>query len=476
MAAVPWRGEVLLATVVLLLVAALAFAPLVTLLVLVAATGVWALVRYPYAIALTLIVLMGNVKVNWYLGFFTLFPEYLVLMVACGLGFFVWLRCPAWPPERRLVILFAVWIATGLLSVPFALSVSKVLARVVLMGVSLVTLVSVLATVNTWPRLLRAVAVWEVVATLYAGFGIVQMVGMVAGFDTTPHFLEGIANPDMYLGVGSPVRRRIGDVFRANSMFNDPNILGGFLAAAMVAMLALRMHHAATGRRGRAAAELAGLGIMAVCLLLTQSRSGFLALVVGSAVVFAHRPGALRRPGLWWAIAVCAVAMFGAAMMVGVDPTLLATRFAGIGDVTDTSNRQHLEVFFYGLQLVARYPLTGVGLGNFGLFYGSERDAWFANMMSHSAPLSAFAESGLPGGTAFLLVWFWVLRRIGRKPVAGDRQANTLHVALLASVVALLVANLFYDYLLRTFVWVVVGLAVCAARLTTPAREQRVAT
>jgi hypothetical protein len=168
--------------------------------------------------------------------------------------------------------------------------------------------------------------------------------------------------------------------------------------------------------------------------------------------------------------------MFGAAMMVGVDPTLLATRFAGIGDVTDTSNRQHLEVFFYGLQLVARYPLTGVGLGNFGLFYGSERDAWFANMMSHSAPLSAFAESGLPGGIAFLLVWFCVLRRIGRKPVAGDRQANTLHVALLASVVALLVANLFYDYLLRTFVWVVVGLAVCAARLTTPAREQRVAT
>jgi hypothetical protein len=473
MAAVPGRGEALLATAVLLLTAALAFAPLVTLLVLLAAAGVWTLVRVPYAIPLALIVLMGNVKVNWYLGFFTLFPEYLVLMVACGLGFIVWLQRPAWPPERRLVILFMVWIATGLLSVPFALSASKVLARVVLMGVSLVTLVSVLATVNTRPRLLRAVAVWEVVATLYAGFGIVQMVGMVVGFDTTPHFLEGIANPDMYLGVGSPVRRRIGDVFRANSMFNDPNILGGFLAAAMVAMLALRMHHAATGRRGRAAAELAALGVMAVCLLLTQSRSGFLALLAGSAVVFAHRPAALRRPGLWWALAACVVAMFGAAMLVGVDPTLLPSRFAGIGDVTDTSNRQHLEVFLYGLQLVARFPLTGVGLGNFGLYYGAERDAWFTNMMSHSAPLSAFAESGLPGGIAFLLLWVHVLRRIGRKPAEGDPQANTLYVALLASVVALLVANLFYDYLLRTFVWVIVGLALSAARLSAPAREPR---
>jgi hypothetical protein len=471
MVAVPWRGEALLATTVLLLTAALAFAPLPTLLVLLAAAGVWALVRFPYAIPLTLIVLMGNVKVNWYLGFFTLFPEYLVLMVACGLGFFVWLRRPAWPPERRLVILFLVWGATGLLSVPFAMSTSKVLARVVLMGVSLVTLVSVLATVDTWPRLLRAVAVWEVVATLYAGFGIVQMVGMVAGFDTTPHFLEGIANPDMYLGVGSPVRRRIGDVFRANSMFNDPNILAGFLAAAMVAMLALRMHHAAAGRRGRAAAELAALGVMAVCLLLTQSRSGFLALLAGSVVVFAHRPGALSRPGLWWAVGACVVAMFGAALMMGVDPTLLASRFAGIGDISDTSNRQHLEVFLYGLQLIARYPLTGVGLGNFGLYYGSERDAWFTNMMSHNAPLSAFAESGLPGGIAFLLVWFHVLRRIGRKPSGADDRTSTLHAAMLASIVALLVANLFYDYILRTFVWVIVGLALCTARLATPARE-----
>lgn len=471
MVAVPWRGEALLATVVLLLTAALAFAPLPTLLALLAAAGVWVLVRVPVAIPLTLIVLMGNVKANWYLGFFTLFPEYLVLMVACGLGFYAWLRRPVWPPERTLVILFGVWIATGLLSVPFALSVSKVLARVVLMGVSLVTLVSVLATVDTWPRVRRAVAVWEVVATLYAAFGIVQMVGMVAGFDTTPHFLEGIANPDMYLGVGSPVRRRIGDVFRANSMFNDPNILGGFLAAAMVAMLALRMHHVASGRRRRAAAELVALVIMAVCLLLTQSRSGFLALLAGSAVVFADRPGALRRPGLWWALAACVVVIPGAAVLMGVDPTLLLSRFAGIGDVQDTSNRQHLEVFLYGLQLVARFPLTGVGLGNFGLYYGSERDAWFTNMMSHSAPLSAFAESGLPGGIAFLLVWFHILRRIRPGPGTGDRETGTLRVALFAGVVALLVANVFYDYLLRTFVWVVVGLALCAARLHPPAAE-----
>ena len=46
-------------------------------------------------------------------------------------------------------------------------------------------------------------------------------------------------------------------------------------------------------------------------------------------------------------------------------------------------------------------------------------------------------------------------------------------MALLASLVALLVANLFYDYLLRTFVWVIVGLAMCSVRLAARDREPR---
>ena len=473
-AVTPLWPELLLGTGVLVAVAAATTAPLASLLLLLAVAGVALLVKRPFLIAVALIVLMGNVKVNYYLGFFTLFPEYLVLMVACGLGFVMWLSRPAWPPERRLLILFLVWMATGLMSVPFAMSASKVLARVILMGISLVTLTSILTTVNSRSRLSRAVALWEVVATLYAAFGIVQMVGMVAGFDTTLHFLEPISNPDIYLGVGAPVRRRIGDVFRANSMFNDPNILGGFLATAMAATLALRQHHADSGRKARAAAETLGLFVMSACLLLTQSRSGVLAFFAGAGVVFAHRPRSLGRPALWLAAGAAVAAIVGVALVLGIDPTLLMTRFSGTADTSDYSNRQHLEVFVYGLQLIARYPFTGVGLGNFGMFYGTERDAWFAKMMSHSAPLSAFAESGIPGGLAFLRLWGYILRRLWRsRPAAGDAQANALRVALLASLVALLVANLFYDYLLRTFVWVIVGLAMCLVRLTARDREPR---
>src|SRR5207248_2758007 len=248
-------------------------------------------------------------------------------------------------------------------SVPFAVSVGRVLPRVVLIGTALATWLTIVVTVDTRKRLLRAMALWEIAATLYAVYGIVQMIGLVAGFDTTLHFLERFSNPDLFVGVGSPVRRRIGDVFRANSMFNDPNILAGFLAAAMTATLALRHRHAELGRRGRAAAETAALFIMGACLLLTQSRSGVLAFAAGATVLFARRPRALGRPGPWIAAGAVLAASVTIAVVLGVDPTLLASRFAGTGDISDNSNRQHLDVFLYGLGLLARYPLTGVGLG-----------------------------------------------------------------------------------------------------------------
>src|SRR4029077_18890849 len=122
-------------------------------------------------------------------------------------------------------------------------------------------------------------------------------------------------------------------------------------------------------------------------------------------------------------------------------------------------NRTHLDVFLYGLQLIVRYPFTGVGLGNFGLFYGAERDAFMSKMMAHNALLTYFAESGIPGGVAFVALWGLLLHRIWRpEPPESDTAARAARLALFASVVSLLVANVFYDYITRTFVWVIAGL------------------
>jgi len=51
------------------------------------------------------------------------------------------------------------------------------------------------------------------------------------------------------------------------------------------------------------------------------------------------------------------------------------------------------------------------------------------------------------------------------EPPATDPGMRAVRLGLFASLIAVLVANVFYDYILRTFVWVIAGLAVCGARL-----------
>lgn len=426
--------------------------------------------RRPEAAIYALVVLMGNVKINYYAGFFTFFPEYLLLLVAGAAWVLRQAESPRPLPEPGFFLRFGVWLLAGAASFVFAPLVGKVFSRVVLGVIVAVVVLLTIDAVHTRRVLRRTIAVWEVSAVLFALYGIVQMAGLVAGVDLSPKLLEQFGNPDLAVGVGTPLRLRIASIFRANSLFNDPNILAGYLAAAIVAMLAMRAHHAAQGRRSRAAFEAAGLAVMAGCLMLTLSRSAFLALGAGLLVLLSQWPRALRRRGFWLALGValgCAVVV---SLTLDINPYLVVQRLTGSLDTNDGSNRVHIEVFLHGLQLATRYPLTGVGLGNFGEFYGLEADAHARNMMTHCAPLSAFAETGVIGGLSFLWLTFWVASRAwgvmrDRGLRARDPEMHALATAVFAALIAVDVANLFYDYYLRTFVWVISGLAVALPRI-----------
>lgn len=449
--------------------------PLVAMLVVAASVSLAVFWRRPEAAVYALVVLMGNVKINYYAGFFTFFPEYLILVVAG----FVWLlrraEEPRPLPEPGFFWRFALWLFAGATSFVFAPLVGKVFARVVLgLLVALIALLTIDA-VRDRRILGRALIVWEVSATLFAIYGIVQMFGLIVGIDLSPKLLEQYSNPDLAVGVGAPLRKRIENIFRANSLFNDPNILAGYLAAAIASTLALRSHHAAMQRRGRTLLETLALAIMGVCLLLTLSRSGFLALSAGVFVVLTQWPRAFRSRDFWiaaFAVAACTVLV---PIALNSNPFVLVERMIGSFDTGDGSNRVHRDVFVYGLRLFARFPLTGVGLGNFGEFYGLEADAHARDMMSHCAPLSAFAETGLLGGLAFLSLTFWIASRAwsvvrDRDLRARDPEMHAFATAVFAALIAVDFANLFYDYYLRTFVWVVSGLAVALPRLAARSR------
>jgi hypothetical protein len=414
---------------------------------------------------------MGNVKVNYYAGFFTIFPEYIPIALAALVWFLRWAEEPRGIEEPKLMGVFVALVAAGVLSSMNAVSVGRVLAKSILIGVALVTFYLAFSGVRTRAELARALRWFEGAAFVVAVYGIVQMIGGLMGFDTSLSFLERYSNPDMYLGIGAPVILRLTKFFRANSFFNDPNILGGYLAGATSLVLALRLHHVDDpAKRWRARFEDLALLTMGVCQLLTLSRSGFLATAVGAGIVLIFLPDVLRRGRFWIGLVVGTVAAGIASAAAGIDPLLLVIRLSQSFDSADLSSRVHRDVFFYALSLLGRFPLTGVGLGNFGAYYGAEQDAFARNMMSHNAALSYLAEGGLLGGACFLVLVFAIARRPFRalRDPALRARAPELHawtVGLFASLIAVDLANIFYDYYLRTFIWVISALALAAARL-----------
>ncbi len=474
---VPWfreerRFRILEWTVPLFLAVLALFAPLPSIALLVLAALFALLWRKPGAVVLILIVLMGNAKINIYAGFFTFFPEYLVFALAVLVLALRWAEEPRPLGERGLLALFAAWILAGVLSVLNAPMIGQVLAKAAVLVLAGLTCWLVVGGVRSERDLGRALAWWEGAALISILYGILQMTGLLMGFDTSLGFLQKYGNPDMYYSIGAPAELSFTWFFRVNAFFSDPNILAGYLAATGAMTLALWLYHArcAGGRRGQVRFEALLFCLGLLCTFLTLSRSGLLGLLAGCGTVLALEAGVLRR-GRFWLVGGSGLVLVGLlSSVMGISPLLLVQRLTETFSGSDGSARVHHDVFLYGLNLLARYPLTGVGLGNFGAFYGPEVNAYYPNMMSHSAPLSYFAESGLLGGFAFLAILGVVLWRPWRalRDPSLRRQRPELHailVGLLGAVVAIDVANLFYDYYLRTFVWVVSGLALAAARL-----------
>lgn len=467
----PRRFRVLLWTAPVVLTAASLLAPL-PLVVLVALAALFALLwRVPEATVLILIIFMGNVKFNYYAGFFTFFPEYIVFVLASLILLLRWMEGRRPLDEPGIMLPFAAWIIAGMLSCVYAEMIGKVFARAVLIGLAALTCYLTLVGVRTERQLGRALVWWEGAAMVSVLYGIAQMAGVLMGFQTGLNFLEKYGNPLMYYGIGSPAELNFSWFFRVNAFFNDPNILAGYLAAAMSLTLALLLRHAGVAeRRIRVRFESLLLWMGMICILFTLSRSGILALLAGCATVLVFEPEVLRR-GRFWLIAATGLAGAGlVSAALGINPLLLAQRLAQSFNENDISSRVHRDVLFYGFSLLARYPLTGVGLGNFGAHYGSEVSVYYPNMMAHNAPLSYFAESGLLGGCAFLAVLGVILWRPWRalQSTSLRRERPELRaclVGLLGALVAINVSNLFYDYYLRTFVWVVSGLALAAAGL-----------
>jgi hypothetical protein len=204
----------------------------------------------------------------------------------------------------------------------------------------------------------------------------------------------------------------------------------------------------------------AGLLVMARGLMLTYSRSGFLAM--GVALIFSLWEFGVRnkRYYLLAAAAFCAIAL----LIVGPQSygDRIKSIFSSDVQVYGDAKEARMELLMQSLETTARRPLFGVGPGQFAAYTGLWR-------VTHNTYTELSAECGIPVLVLFLLVireCFRNLVRIRRTAVyAEDPDVRMYTSALWAGFASYLAGAAFASTAYQLFPYFMVGYTTALLRL-----------
>ncbi len=151
-------------------------------------------------------------------------------------------------------------------------------------------------------------------------------------------------------------------VRRVNATFDEASYAGGFLAAAVLGMLAARL------RGGYA--NLSSILLLIVSLILTTATTGYAALVIGAILLscyFVRRTlsGRLPRRVLWQLGGGALLAVGAVVLLLTLDaPLRQAALDSTIGKADTVSSFSRVSVDLYSLRLLAGTYGLGTGLGS----------------------------------------------------------------------------------------------------------------
>jgi O-antigen ligase len=244
------------------------------------------------------------------------------------------------------------------------------------------------------------------------------------------------------------------DYFRVTSLFGDPSLYGRHVVLGIGVALTLL-----ATRRWRTWPLIALLALMWGGLLFSYSQSSMTALLVMTlALAVATGDRRVRR----------AVALLAAAAVVAACAYVAVQVADGKSLNRITSDRT--ERVQDATRVIEKHPIVGVGIG--GQPRASRRlahsDRPTPNFVSHTTPLTVFAELGVIG----LALYAWLLAG-GTLLILRLRGRNeALALALGVTFLGLFTHALFYSgFLEDPLTWLVIGIA--AAYSMQPAAERR---
>ncbi len=243
---------------------------------------------------------------------------------------------------------------------------------------------------------------------------------------------------------------------RIKGLFENSNDL----ALHLVTMIPIAV---ALGLSGRGPLKklvyLGGAALMVGAVIVTFSRGGFIGLVA-AALVLVRRLGRKNR------VATTGAMVFAVILFLAVAPGAYSGRLSSIlnssADLTGSSS-QRTEVLKRSFWVALRYPLFGVGIGNF--HHKSPR-----NLETHNAYTQVAAEMGLAATVVYILFLVHPIKRL--RLIENESHSRPdqkrfyyLSIGLQASLIGFMVSSFFGAVAYQWYVYYLVGYAVCLHRI-----------
>jgi ABC-type multidrug transport system fused ATPase/permease subunit len=241
------------------------------------------------------------------------------------------------------------------------------------------------------------------------------------------------------------------DYFRVTSLFGDPSLYGRHVVLGIGVALTLL-----ATRRWHPWPLIGLIAVMWAGLLFSYSQSSMVALLVMT--VFLAVATGDRRVRRAVALLTLAAALVGCAY--------LAVQVAS-GESLNRITSDRTNRVEDALRVIEKHPVVGVGIGGqpraSRLLAGSQRPT--PNFVSHTTPLTVFAELGAIG----VALYAWLLVAGAMLILQVRRLDEPLGLALGVTFIGLFVHALFYSgFLEDPLTWLVLGIA--AAYCAQPAR------
>ena len=120
--------------------------------------------------------------------------------------------------------------------------------------------------------------------------------------------------------------------------------------------------------------------------------------------------------------------------------------------------------------MIKKYPLIGVGLGNFRYVYPEYMLAGAKERMlhAHNIFLQIAVEMGIPGLLVFLWLLFLFFKDIFSQR-QEDRYLKVVSIGFCAGIIAILITSFFHDVFhsrqIATLTWYIIGMAIASNKL-----------